>query len=160
MIKVGKLQVNREVKPRTFLILTIYSFILFLMFFCYTINNFIKIKDYIQVYGLIKETGTSFAVRDNESTYKYVILSYSYNDNEYTTEQTVSRLFSNKKVGDTMKIYINPKNPSEVIDNYMTKLSIILSLFSFSFHICLYIAMLKKKNYYLIPNFLIHNLLL
>ena len=49
MIKVGKMQVNNNINPKIFLILCIFSCILFFIFGASTIINFIKTKDYVKI---------------------------------------------------------------------------------------------------------------
>ncbi len=148
MLKIGKFQVNNNVDPKLFLFAIVIAFSMFLLFGISTINNFVKTKDYVKVYASIIEVGYD-SVPDgsgDSSFVNYIKVSYSYNNTNYTNKQKVTFRF-NKKVGNKVKIYINPTNPSEVRNNYMTKLNVMATLISTLFiAFCVPAYITRKKS--------------
>lgn len=146
-----KIKVNQDISPKTFLMLIIFSLILFLILGGYTINIFIKTRDYVKVYASITEVSRrDYATKGGSSTVdnyaNYIKLRYTYNNGRYTNEQRVLFRF-NKKEGDKIKIYVNPKNPMEVRDNYMTRVGIAFSLMIIFFNIfCIKAYQIRKKE--------------
>lgn len=142
------MQVNNNINQKTFLILIIFSLILFLIFGGYTINNFVKTKDYVKVYASITEVGYDVIPNGSgDSSYEnYIKVSYTYNNNFYTNKQRVAFRF-NKKEGDNIKIYVNPKNPIEIRDNYITRICITVSLIIVLFNIfCIRAYIIRKRT--------------
>ena len=144
MIKVGKLQVNNNINPKTFLILYIISFILLVIFGTYTITNFIKTKDYVKIEATITEVGYHQHY-ESDSYSNYIQLEYQYNNNYYKNEQRVA-FRGNKKVGNKTTIYINQLNPIEVRDNYLTKLNIVIGIVIIIFNVFCIMAYKTRKR--------------
>ena len=124
MIKMGKMKVNENVSPKTFFWIMIFSIIIFAYLTIYNICNYINTKDYIKVEATITWVGTEY-INESDSTYSYIEYKYEYGEEDYTNKQRVAFRF-NKKVGETQNIHINPNNPSEVKDTYMTNTSLII----------------------------------
>ena len=145
MIKIGKLQVNNNINPKTFLLLYIISFILLVIFGTYTITNFIKTKDYVKIEATITEVGYHQHY-ESDSYSNYIQLEYQYNNNYYKNEQRVA-FRGNKKVGNKTTIYINPLNPIEVRDNYLTKLNIVIGIVIIIFNVfCIKAYKTRKRE--------------
>lgn len=144
MIKVGKMQVNNNITPKIFLILCIFSCILFFIFGASTIINFIKTKDYVKVEATIIQVGYHHHY-DSASNSDYIKLEYRYGNNKYNNEQRVS-FRGNKKVGTKTAIYVNPLNPIEVRDNYLTKLNIVITIVIIIFNLfCIKAYKIRKE---------------
>ena len=107
----------------------IFSILLFVLLSGATVSNYIKTKEYIKLDAVIVYVGTEY-VHESDSTYSYVEYKYEYEGNIYTNKQRVFFKF-NKKVGDVQQIRINPNNPSEVKDSYMTTINPIISCVMF-----------------------------
>ena len=147
MIKVGKLQVNNTLNPKVFLILYIFSFILLVVFGGFTITNFIKTKDYVKIEATITEVGYHHHY-DSDSYSDYIKLEYQYDNNNYNNEQRVA-FRGNKKVGNKTTIYVNPLNPIEVRDNYLTRINIVISIVIIVFNLfCIKAYLIRKKEMY------------
>lgn len=144
MIKIGKLQVNNNLNPKTFLILYIFSLLLFVIFGGFTITNFIKTKDYVKVEATIIEVGYHRHY-DSDSYSDYIKLQYEYDNNNYNNEQRIA-FRANKKVGNKTTIYVNPLNPAEVRDNYLTRLNIVISSIIIIFNLFCIKAYRIRKN--------------
>lgn len=145
MIKVGKLQVNNTLNPKVFLILYIFSFILLVVFGGFTITNFIKTKDYVKIEATITEVGYHHYY-DPDSYSDYIKLEYQYDNNNYNNEQRVA-FRGNKKVGNKTTIYVNPLNPIEVRDNYLTRINIVISIVIIVFNLfCIKAYLIRKKE--------------
>jgi len=144
MIKVGKLQINNNLNPKFFLILYIFSFILLVIFGGFTITNFIKTKEYVKVQATITEVGYHHHL-GYDSYSDYIKLEYQYDDNKYNNEQRVA-FRGNKKVGEKINIYVNPSNPIEARDNYLTRINIIISIVIIIFNLfCIKAYRIRKK---------------
>lgn len=146
MIKIGKLQVNNNLDHKIFLILFIFSFVLFLIFGGYSLTNYIKTKDYVKVKATITEIGYHKHY-ESDSYSNYIKLEYEYDNNNYNNEQRVVFRF-NKKVGNKITIYVDPMNPVEVSDNYLTRLNSIISIFAIIFNLFCIKAYRIRKNQY------------
>lgn len=145
MIKVGKLQVNNNLNPKIFLILYIFSFIVFVVFCGFTITNFIITKNYVKLEATITEVGYRHYY-DSDGYSNYIKLEYEYHNNNYNNEQRVA-FRANKKVGNKTTIYVNPLNPIEVRDNYLTKLNIVISIVIIIFNLfCIKAYRTRKKE--------------
>ena len=148
MIKAEKIQINPNISNKTFLILIIFSICLFLIFGVDTIKNIVKINSYEKITAVITEvghkviTGSSSA---DSSNVNYIKFNYNYNGNKYKNEQRVVFKF-NKKMGDSISIYINPDNPNEIMDTYMKNVSFIATIVSFVITIFLIKAYRIKKS--------------
>ena len=137
MIKVGKIQVNSDISPKTFLILTVFATFLFLIFSFNAINNIIKVKNYDKISAEIvdivyrrnkKATSSNYDNRKNNHYRNYMKVNYTYKGNNYEKEQLIAFRF-NKKIGDKIDIYVNPNNPDEIANTYINNLIIIMSIF-------------------------------
>ena len=147
MIKVGKMQVNNNLNPKIFLILYIFSFVLLVIFGGFTITNFIRTKDYVKVEARIVDVGYNLHY-ESDSYSNYIKLEYEYDNNNYNNEQRVVFRI-NKKIGNKITIYVNPINPVEVRDNYLTKLSVVISVFIIIFNLfCINAYRIRKNNNY------------
>ncbi len=145
MIKIGKLQVNNNLNPKTFLILYIFSLLLFVIFGGFTITNFIKTKDYVKVEATIIEVAYHYHY-DSNSYSDYIKLEYEYDNNNYNNEQRIA-FRANKKVGNKTTIYVNPLNPAEVRDNYLTRLNIVISSIIIIFNLfCIKAYRMRKEG--------------
>ena len=145
MIKVGKLQVNNSLELKIFLILYIISFILFVVFCGFKITIFIKTKDYVKIEAKISEVGYHQHY-ESDSYSDYIKFEYKYDNNNYTNEQRVA-FRGNKKVGNKTTIYVNPSNPVEVRDNYLTRLNIVISIVIIIFNVfCIKAYRARKRK--------------
>lgn len=149
MIKVGKIKVNKDISPKTFLIITIFAFLLFLSCFSYSIFYFFKTKDYIKLDAVIVDVGYEYSNygSENESRIYYMQVGYEYNNKNYINKQRVNFRF-NKNKGDVVKIYVNPNNPEEIKDTYNTNIFIFLSILTLVLTIALAKGYKIRKNYY------------
>ena len=146
MIKVGKLQINEKVSSKVFLILIFFSLLLLIIFGRSFISTFINTKDYVKVDATITDVSYDITYEDGGNTYSYVKLKYEYNNNTYENKQRVAFRFD-KKVGNKVKIYINPSDANEVRDNFNYRLSIILSLVMLVIHIFMIkFYVVRRKN--------------
>ena len=146
MIKVGKLQINEKVSSKVFLILIFFSLLLLIIFGKNFISTFLNTKDYIKVDATITDVSYDITYEDGGNTYSYVKLKYEYNNNTYENKQRVAFRFD-KKVGNKVKIYINPSDANEVRDNFNYRLSIILSLVMLVIHIFMIkFYVVRRKN--------------
>lgn len=148
MIKIGKLQVNKNISPKTFWILTIFSLILFFILWGYSIYNYFKQKDYIELNAVITEVGYRYIPAGGEANAQiinYIKLSYEYDDKTYSSQQRVAFKF-NKKVGNLIRIYINPNNPEEMKDTYITNINFIINIITLVITIFLIKAYKIRKN--------------
>ena len=134
MIKVGKLQVNEKVSSKVFLILIFFSLLLLIIFGKSFISTFINTKDYVKVDATITDVSYEITYEDGSNTYNYVKLKYVYNNNTYENKQRVTFRF-NKKVGNKIKIYVNPSNANEVRNNFNFRINIVMSVFALVIHI-------------------------
>jgi len=140
MIKMGKMKVNENVSTKTFLWLMIFSMLLLILFVGYTISDYVKTKDYIKLDAVIVYVGIEY-VHESDSNYSYVEYKYEYEGQTYTNKQRIFFKF-NKKTGDIEQIHINPNNPNEVKDSYMTTINPIISCVMF----IIMIFMIKAYN--------------
>ena len=83
---------------------------------------------------------------ESDSYSNYIQLEYQYNNNYYKNEQRVA-FRGNKKVGNKTTIYINPLNPIEVRDNYLTKLNIVIGIVIIIFNVfCIKAYKTRKRE--------------
>ena len=129
MIEKGKIEVNYNISPKIFLLLFIFSLIMFLIFATMWINIINKVKNYDKVNATIVDVGYHI---DYETVkpqyYNYIKFNYTYNGNEYTSEQKAAfRL--NKQEGKNVVVYVNPNNPNEMVNTYLKNIYFIISIF-------------------------------
>ena len=143
---VGEIQVNKNIKPKTYLIIGVITCISTLITLVYLINQFIKTQNYVKVDAAIVEVGYDEVKTEGENHYyNYIILRYTYDNNSYTYKQGVIFRF-NKREEDKIKIYINPEQPDEVRDSYSIRLAIIVCLFLGVFDYFCIKAYIVRKN--------------
>lgn len=138
MIKVGKIQVNENISPKVYLIFIFFSLGLLMFVGCSGLSIFLKTKDYVKVNSKITKVDYRIIYKNGNdyTTINYVMLEYEYNGNKYENEQRISFKF-NKKVGNKVKIYIDPSHPKKVRDNYIFRLNIFFSIVLLIMHILL-----------------------
>ena len=140
MIKIGEMQVNRNINPKTFLFLIIILSCTFLAISTYLVIQFKNIKEYKKLEATIIDVYTerSRGTRDSTSqTYNYVKFSYVFNNQEYENSQLLSIGSYFVNIGELMNIYVNPNNPHEVLDMFTIKLAIFMDIFVLVFLIFL-----------------------
>lgn len=140
--------INNNISPNTFLILIIFSFILFLVCFLQVANTFVSTKDYVKVYAQKSKLTNVYNYR-TESYDHFVEFNYSYNGNNYTSKEKVLLPFlfnTNNHHKNSTKIYINPENPSKIRNNYTIKVVGSAGLVAILFHVFCIKAYKVRKN--------------
>ena len=123
MVKVGIGYINKEISPKKYLRLLEIGIIILTVLLYVTIDNYIKTKDYVKVVAKITDKYERSGDSDNYEN--YILLDYEYNNRQYSNEQQVFFKF-NKNIGEIVKISINPENPGEMKNSYMTNLFYIM----------------------------------
>lgn len=127
-IEIGELEVNNSISPKNFLIIGFFALI-FCIFMCYSwISEFIKSREYIECNATVVEY--NWTNDGSDGTSYYIILQYEYNNRYYTYRQATNEMF-HKSAGDEVKVLVNPKNPSEILNMYNQKIFIFFSLVTF-----------------------------
>lgn len=122
MIKIGEMKVNSNIKPETYLILIIVAIVILCIVLRATILDYICTKDYIKESAIITDKYAEYyeTIDHETSRDNYVELDYEYNNQTYHKKQRVFSLF-NKKIGNSITVYINPDNPNEIKNVYNTR---------------------------------------
>ncbi len=116
-----KTEINNNISPRTYLIISIFALLMFIGTFIVTAKYYIAIKDYIKINATITESGYRYTgPTSEESKINYIKVKYEYKNNEYNKELRITYfLIKYPKVGSNLTILINPNNPEEVDNHYM-----------------------------------------
>lgn len=92
---------------------------LFLAFIGFFIWHTVRMRSYeltnVKIYGTVVdvEKHRTSSSSHGSRTYYYMVISYTYEDQEYTfTDRTGYRYDMSYNVGKSMEIYVDPKNPS------------------------------------------------
>lgn len=116
-------QVNLPFK--VWIILAIFSFLMFLFFGMYSIKDYIYTSRYIKVEAIITNVWTSSSSYDD--TYSiYRDFTYQYDGNNYSGTQEV---LLGSQVDKKINIYIDPENPSKYKNTYISNVTIGMTLF-------------------------------
>lgn len=141
------MEVDEKISPKKYLLMVLFSFILFIIFLGEMLDLFYKAKDFVRVDANV--VGLEYRSDDTQdggtTNYQNLILTYNYDNKEYSGEY---RIFSksSKKRKDSIKIYINPNDPSEIRNDYMISLTAILSVFGILAHIfCIKAYLVRRK---------------
>ena len=140
-----KFVVNKNINKNTILVLVLISFALFAYFAVNTVLKTIETKDYQKIDAKITDITYHIYAQNDNNTYHYAKLSYTYNNESYENEQRLAIVF-NKKPGNTMRIYVDPSNPKNVRNNFNYRLNIILTIFFLIWNIAAITAYIKKKK--------------
>ena len=145
MVKVGKAEVNREVKPIVYLICVLFSFALFSMFFINLIYQFISTINYVKVKATVVDVGNYYDGGSSSINY-YADLDYSYKGKNYTYKSNRNIFIFYPKINSKMNLYINPSNPSQVRNSWLVNLDIFASITMLIIHIFLIKAYILRKK--------------
>ena len=96
--------------------------VVFLVFGVFAIVECVKYKDYVTFEADV--TAAYNAPSSTETTEHYIDISYTYNGTEYKTTQQV---ITDYKVGDKIKIRLNPDKPDQLAGNIKMLVFIILA---------------------------------
>jgi len=104
--------------PDLFLKLAIFTIVSFVIFINFIITGLLKTKDYVKVEATIVELNYVVSEEQYESKLDHIKIEYKYNNQKYEQPHRVLLRF-NKKVGDIIKISVDPKDPNQIKDIYV-----------------------------------------
>ena len=151
-IKMGKVQVNQNLNPIIFLVLMIFSLLLFLMFSINLVSTYIETKDYVKVDSVVTSIGHKHVPNTNEvdSVYHYAELEYVYNGRTYHCNKTLHMAMFYPKINSKMRIYIDPDVPTRFRDTWIIGVDIVACSISLIFALvmikCYQIRKKQNKN--------------
>ena len=147
MIKVGEIQVNKNLNPKIIIILIIASFLMFLFFSISIISIFVGTKDYIKVNATVIDVGHDKVPSSGRETISYYAnLEYEYGGKKYQHKQTLYMFISYPEINSKVNIYIDPQSPSNVRNTSIIPIEVIVILISLIFNIAMIKIYLKLKK--------------
>ena len=138
-IKIGKIEVDQNLNPIIFLVLMIFSLLLFLMFSINLVSTYIETKDYVKVDSVVTSIGHKHVPNTNEvdSVYHYAELEYVYNGKTYHCNKTLHMAMFYPKINSKMKIYIDPDVPTRFRDTWIVSVDIAGCIISLIFSLAM-----------------------
>lgn len=149
-MKKTKIEINNNITPRTYLIISILALLIFICSFVATAKYYLAIKDYVKINATIIDSGYRYTGSSSEqSKINYIEVKYEYKNKEYTKELRITDfLIKYPKVGSNRNILINPNNPGEVDNHYMRIACLIASILSLIFTLFIFNAYrIRKQNH-------------
>lgn len=126
-------------------------FFVFLIFcvvtFAKLVSDYIKVSTYKKSYATITESGVRYDYSSGSGDpVRYIAYKYIYNNEVYQKKENVTTLIGKRK-GGKLTIYINSKNPDEIITKIDLKKDRLFIEFALFITILLgYLIFFKKKN--------------
>ena len=146
-IKMGKMEVDKNIKPWIFLILMLFSFLFFIMFSIDVVSIYIDTKDYVKVEATVIDIGYEHVpnITEGDSVDHYAVLQYEYNGKTYHCQKLLHMIMFYPKINSKTKIYIDPNVPTNFRNTWQIGNDILGAVLGLVFTIAMIKCYIEKK---------------